>query len=256
MTSPRNYQTDAIVIKKTKLGEADTILTFYTPDRGKIQGFAKSLRKTRSKMAGHLELITHSRVTFARGRNLDTITGGQTIDSFVALKNDFKLMSYALYVIELVNQFTPEHYEDYNLFQLLLETLKNLCQTDDIESLLRFFEIHLLSEVGYRPQLQHCVNCRKKLEPVTNRFSPASGGVLCPECSYESASVLFSLSVNALKVMRFFQDNDFDTACRLKVPTELSSELERIMRGYIRYLLERDLKSVAWLDSLKLESGI
>jgi DNA repair protein RecO (recombination protein O) len=256
MTNPRNYQTDAIVIKKTKLGEADTILTFYTPDRGKIQGFAKSLRKTKSKMAGHLELITHSRVTFARGRNLDTITGSQTIDSFVALKNDFKLMSYALYVIELVNQFTPEHYEDYRLFQLLLETLKNLCQTDDIEILLRFFEIHLLNEVGYRPQLQQCVNCRKELEPVINTFSPASGGVLCPECSYQSSSVLFSLSVNSLKVLRFFQNNDYDTASRLKVPPELSTELEKIIRGYIRYLLEKDLKSVAWLDSLKYESGI
>jgi DNA repair protein RecO (recombination protein O) len=256
MTNPRNYQTDAIVIKKTKLGEADTILTFYTPDRGKIQGFAKSLRKTKSKMAGHLELITHSRVTFARGRNLDTITGSQTIDSFVPLKNDFKLMSYALYVIELVNQFTPEHYEDYKLFRLLLETLKNLCQTDDIETLLRFFEIHLLSEVGYRPQLQQCVNCRKVLEPVTNTFSPASGGVLCPECSYKSASILFSLSVNALKVLRFFQNNDYDTVSRLKVPRELSAELEQVIRGYIRYLLERDLKSVAWLDSLRYESGL
>ena len=256
MTNPRNYQTDAIVIRKTKLGEADTILTFYTPDRGKIQGFAKSLRKTKSKMAGHLELITHSRVTFARGRNLDTITGSQTIDSFVPLKNDFKLMSYALYVIELVNQFTPEHYEDYKLFRLLLETLKNLCQTDDIETLLRFFEIHLLSEVGYRPQLQQCVNCRKVLEPVTNTFSPASGGVLCPECSYKSASILFSLSVNALKVLRFFQNNDYDTVSRLKVPRELSAELEQVIRGYIRYLLERDLKSVAWLDSLRYESGL
>lgn len=256
MTTPRNYQTDAIVIKKTKLGEADTILTFYTPDRGKIQGFAKSLRKTKSKMAGHLELITHSRVTFARGRSLDTITGSQTIDSFVPLKNDYKLMSYALYIIELVNQFTPEHYEDYNLFRLLLETLKNLCRTDDIETLLRFFEIHLLSEVGYRPQLHHCVNCRKELEPVMNTFSPASGGVLCPECGYKSASVLFSLSVNALKVLRFFQSNDYDTASRLKVPPGLSIELEKVLRGYIRYLLEKDLRSVAWLDSLKYESGL
>ena len=256
MTNPRNYQTDAIVIKKTKLGEADTILTFYTPDRGKIQGFAKSLRKTKSKMAGHLELLTHSQVTFARGKNLDTITGSQTIDGFVALKNDFELMSYALYIIELVNQFTPEHYEDYKLFQLLLETLKNLCQTDDIETLLRFFEIHLLNEVGYRPQLHQCVNCRKELEPIVNTFSPISGGVLCPECSYRSASVLFSLSVNALKVLRFFQSNDFSTASRLRVPSDLSAELEKVMRGYIRYLLEKDLKSVAWLDGLKYESGI
>jgi DNA repair protein RecO (recombination protein O) len=256
MTNPRNYQTDAIIIKKTKLGEADTILTFYTPNLGKIQGFAKSLRKTKSKMAGHLELITHSRVSFARGRNLDTVTGAQTIDSFVPLKTDFRLMSYAQYVIELVNQFTPENSEDQALFRLLLDTLHNLCQTDDIEMLLRYFELHLLGEVGYRPQLHHCVNCRKELEPVINTFSPAAGGVLCPECTSGSPSVLYSLSVNTLKVLRFFQNNDYTTVSRLKVPTDLSTELEKIMRGYIRYLLEKELKSVAWLDNLKQQSGI
>lgn len=251
MTSPRTYQTDAIVIKKTKLGEADTILTLYTPHLGKIQGFAKSLRKTKSKMAGHLELITHSRVSFARGRNLDTVTGSQTIDSFLPLKTDFLLMSYALYIIEMVNQFTPEHSEDYALFQLLLDTLKNLCQAEDNELVLRYFELHLLDQVGYRPQLQHCVNCRRPLEPVVNSFSPASGGVLCPDCAFRSASSLYSLSVNALKVLRFFQNNSYETASRLKIPPELGDELERIMRNYIRYLLERELKSIAWLDSLK-----
>jgi DNA repair protein RecO (recombination protein O) len=57
MPEPREYQTEAIVIKKTKLGEADSILTFFTPHLGKIQGFAKSLRKPNSKMAGHLEIL-------------------------------------------------------------------------------------------------------------------------------------------------------------------------------------------------------
>ena len=82
MSSPRNYQTEAIIIKKTRLGEADSILTHYTPHLGKIQGFAKSLRKAKSKLAGHLELLTHSLVSLARGRNLDTIIGNQTINTF------------------------------------------------------------------------------------------------------------------------------------------------------------------------------
>jgi DNA repair protein RecO (recombination protein O) len=49
MSKPRNYQTEAIIIKKTKLREADCILTLYTPHLSKIQGFAKSLRKVKSK---------------------------------------------------------------------------------------------------------------------------------------------------------------------------------------------------------------
>ncbi len=57
MTRPRSFQTEAVVLKKTKLGEADRILTFYTPDMGKTQGVAKGIRRPKSKMAGHLELL-------------------------------------------------------------------------------------------------------------------------------------------------------------------------------------------------------
>src|SRR4030042_1851421 len=106
MSDPREYKTEAVVIKKTKLGEADTILTFFTPGLGKIQGFARSLRKPRSKLAGHLELLTHSQVSFARGRGIDTITGSQTINGFLPIRNDLWLTSCGVYVAELVGQFT------------------------------------------------------------------------------------------------------------------------------------------------------
>jgi DNA repair protein RecO (recombination protein O) len=250
MSNPRTYQTEAIIIKKTKLGEADSILTLYTPHLGKIQGFAKSLRKTKSKLAGHLELLTHSLVSLARGRNLDTITGSQTIDSFLPLKSDLQLTSYALYVTELVNQFTADHIENFPLFQLLLETLEHLCQANNNEMVLRYFELHLLNEVGYRPQLQQCVSCRARLEPGINSFSPAAGGVLCPDCSRSQSSTYY-LSVDALKVLRFLQSNDYGTTSRLRINPELSRELESIMRTYLKYLLERDVKSAAWLDTLK-----
>ena len=253
MTRPRNYQTEAVIIKKTRLGEADSILTMYTPDMGKIQGFAKSLRRPRSKMAGHLELLTHSKVSLARGRNLDTITGSQTITGFLPLKNDLWLTSNGLYVIELVNQFTAEHVENAALFRLLLDTLHNLClEETDKESVLRYFELHLLSEVGYQPQLQRCVICKSPLQPVTNYFSPSAGGALCPECGPQQ-SYSYPLSVNALKVLRFLQENDFETVNRLKIDQELSRELEIIMRSHIKYLLERDVKSVEWLDTLRAQ---
>jgi len=166
MSKPRTYQTEAIIIKKTKLGEADRILTLYTPHLGKIQGVARGVRRPRSKLAGHLELLTHSQVSLARGRNLDTITGSQNINSFFPLKNDLELTAHALYATELVDQFTADQIENYPLFQLLLETMHRLCLAGDNELVLHYFELHLLNEVGYRPQLQQCVSCRKTLEPV------------------------------------------------------------------------------------------
>ena len=253
MSKPRTHQTEAIIIKKTKLGEADRILTLYTPHLGKIQAVAKGVRRPRSKLAGHLELLTYSLVSLARGRNLDVITGSQTINSFLPLKSDLWLTSCALYVIELVNQFTPDHVENYPLFQLLLETMEHLCQAGNKELTLRLFELHLLNEVGYRPQLQQCVSCQRPLEPTANSFCPGSGGMLCPNCS-PNEPFSYPLSVNAQKVLRLLQNSDYDTASRLKIDAELSRELEKAMSDYLTYFLEREVKSAAWLDTLREET--
>jgi len=67
MPGTRDYQTEAIIIKKTKLGEADRILTLYTPGLGKIQAVAKGVRRPKSKLSGHLELLTHSQSLWQRG---------------------------------------------------------------------------------------------------------------------------------------------------------------------------------------------
>jgi len=253
MTGPRNYQTEAIIIKKTKLGEADRILTLYTPHLGKIQAVAKGVRRPRSKLSGHLELLTYSLVSLARGRNLDTVTGSQTINSFLPLKSDLWLTSCALYITELVNQFTADHVENYPLFRVLLETMGELCRADNRELTLRYFELHLLNEVGYRPQLQQCVACQTPLEPVTNSFCPRIGGMLCPNC-HPGQPFSYPLSVNAQKVLRLLQNSDYNTANRLKIDAELSRELEKIMGNYLKYLLEREVKSAAWLDTLREES--
>jgi DNA repair protein RecO (recombination protein O) len=250
MTRPRNYQTEAIIIKKTKLGEADRILTLYTPHLGKIQAVAKGVRRPRSKMSGHLELLTHSLVSLARGRNLDTVTGSQTINSFLPIKSDLQLTSYALYAIELVNQFAAADVEDYPIFQLLLETMQRLSQGGDNELILRYFELHLLNEVGYRPQLEQCISCHSVLKDATNSFSPGAGGMLCPTCR-QRQPLSYPLSAEAQKVLRSLQNSDYNTISKLKTNPELAHQLEMVMRNYLRYLLEREVKSAAWLDTLR-----
>lgn len=250
MPEPREYSTEAIVIRKTKLGEADSILTLFTPHLGKIQGFARSLRKPKSRLAGHLELLTCSSVSFVRGHNVDTITGAQTINSFLPIKSDLWLMSYGLYISELVNQFTAEHQEHQDIFQLMLETLERLPTAENKELLMRYFELRLLQNAGYRPQLRECVACHKQLEPVTNYFNPLGGGMLCPDCAATRPQA-YSLSVNAQKVLRALQGYDYDAVSRLKIDDDLSREIEFCINGYMKHLLERDVKSAAWLDTLR-----
>ena len=61
------------------------------------------------------------------------------------------------------------------------------------------------------------------------------------------------LSPNTLKILRLLQDGEYSIVSRVKMNPELSSELEQLMREYIKYLLEREVKSTRWLDRLRRE---
>ena len=250
MPVQRTYQTEAIILKGLKLGEADKILTLYTPGMGKIKAIAKGVSRPSSKLRGNVELLMHSKLMLARGTNLDIITQGEAINSFLALRDDLWRTSCALYVAELVDHFTPEHLENRPVFDLLQDVLNILCRVNNGEIILRYFELHLLEHSGYRPQLNNCIRCNAPLNPTTNFFSITGGGVLCPDCQYKESAVL-PVSLNALKVMRFLQDNDVTGAIRLKATPRLLLELEQLTRHYIRYLIERETGSSKWLDEIK-----
>jgi DNA repair protein RecO (recombination protein O) len=249
MTSSRVYQTAGIIIKRHKFGEADRLLTLFTSDCGKVRAVAKGAMRPGSKLGGHVELLTHSQMMLARGRNLDIVTQAQAIDNFLPIRDSLELMSCGFYLSELVDTFTEENVADRELFDLFLNTLLELAEAKDGERILRYFELRLLSHLGYRPQLQKCANCGKLLLPEVNYFSPAQGGALCRNCGYPDMGAR-TISINALKVLRFWLRCDFATARRVKLSTELTGEIKGLMRENIRYILEKQLKSIEWMDTL------
>jgi DNA repair protein RecO (recombination protein O) len=254
MTRPRVYKTEAIVLRRVNLGEADSIFTLYTPNLGKIRAVAKGVRRPRSKLGGHLEPLTQSSLLIAQGRNLDIITQSQTIDSFLPLKASLYHAGCAIYMAELVDQFAPEHVESYASYRLLHQSLEWLCEARTCELVLRHFELHLLSLLGYQPELYECLHCRLPLKPGRNVFSALEGGVLCPDCG-ESLASLRPVSVDAVKAMRFLLASDRSTASRLRLTSELSQELEQLTRAYIHHILERDVKSTGFLDRVRKQQS-
>ena len=115
--------------------------------------------------------------------------------------------------------------------------------------LLRYFEIRLLTAIGYEPVLQQCAHCANELRPEENGFRASLGGALCPQCSrfWERR-----LSLNALKVLRFLQQRKWIEASYLNLDAKLQVELEAVMHDLLRFHLERDLKSWSFLDMLNV----
>ncbi|MCS7219972.1 MAG: DNA repair protein RecO [Anaerolineae bacterium] len=251
----RLYRVEAIVLRRTDVGEADRLLTVLTAERGKLHLLAKGVRKTLSRKAGHVELFTHSTFLVAKGRIWDIVAQADTIESYLPLRQDLLRTTYAHYVAELVDRLTGEADESKSLFDLLRVTLSRLSEGDDPYLAVRFFELHLLSWAGYQPQLFFCARCQTSLEPVINNyFSFEDGGALCPRCG-EGVAQVEPLPLNTLKVLRFLQTHEYDMARRLRLSPGLRAEMERLLYRYIVYVLERNLKSVDFLWTLRRQMG-
>lgn len=227
------------------------MLTLLTPN-GKQRVLAKGARKTTSRLAGHIELFTHTTVLLAVGRNFDILTQSATLHTYDQLRGDLQRISGAYYLTELADRLIEEQDENRLSFELLVETLGALDVTASIDLVLRYFELHLLGHIGYRPRLYHCANCQDALTEDANRFSPTLGGMLCPRCAAADRAAL-PVSLHAFKLLRFLQTHSVEAIERLTISEPVRREAELLLRAYIRPVLERDLKSVAFLEDVRSE---
>lgn len=248
---PRSFRATAVVLRHSDWGEADRLLTLYTREQGKLRVVGKGLRKMRSRKAGHLEPFTYVTLQLAKSRDLPIVTQVETVEAYLALREDLLKTSYAAYVLELLDRFTYEQEGGHpGLFNLLTETLSRLCGQAETWTVVRYYEMRLLDYLGFRPQLFECANCRAPIEPVDQYFSPSQGGVICPKCG-NGLPGLWKVSVEALKYLRHFQRSNYVEAARARVAPEIQKEVETLMQAYFTYLLERGLNTPGFIKKVR-----
>jgi DNA repair protein RecO (recombination protein O) len=249
----RVYTTEAIVLKRHNLGEADRIVTLYTPLLGKLRAVAKGARRPTSRLAGHLELFSLSMVQLAHGRELEVVTQAETRDAFRAVRDDLSRTTQAYCALELVDRLTPDRLENAAVFDLLHELFTGLSGPRPSTLALPYFLVHTLAALGYRPQLRQCVVCRGTIVPGVNYFSQALGGVLCPTCGPAEPTAQ-SIPLQVLKALRYLQRTPLLADLRVAVTAEIAGGAEAVLRAYGEYLLEHRLHAGEFMDRLRMDS--
>ncbi|MFI5274501.1 MAG: DNA repair protein RecO [Ktedonobacterales bacterium] len=257
----RVYSTEAIPLRRMDYGEADRILTLFTPAFGKVRAIAKGARRTTSRLAGHLELFTRTQLLLATGRELDVVTQAEARERLDALRGGVWYATAAWYVSELVERFVEDrdpHPRLYTRFAWALRLLDDLAAREAAGEAvrarawlaLRYFELRLLDELGYRPALHLCAGCDTPLKPEEAGFSAELGGALCGGCSRYAQR---RLSLAGLKVLRMLQTTEWEAVPPLRMQVSLERELEGTLQSSLRHHLDRDLKSAAFLHAPGIE---
>ncbi len=246
----RSRKAEGVILRHSRWGEADRLLTVFSKELGKIRVVAKGVRKTRSRKAGHLEPFMQTAMLLAQGRDLWIVTQADTIHALNSLREDLQKTAYAAYIVELLDRFTYEDGPNYPLYRLLLDTLQRLEQGDKLFVLIHYYEMRLLDLMGFRPQLFQCVLCGDEILPRDQFFSAMQGGVICPKCAHKGEDARM-VSMAVLRYLRHFQRSTYQEALAADPDPKTADEVEKIMHWYLTFLLERDLNTSHFIREVK-----
>jgi DNA repair protein RecO (recombination protein O) len=253
----RLYKTEGIVLRSMDLGEADRVLTVLTPRLGKLRVIAKGIRRPRSRLGGGLEPFSDVHLVLAVWRTFDVVTQAALEDPHLGLRDDLHSTAAAWYLVELVDRFCEGTSDSHQAFELLGQGLAALDAAPAAVSravVARWFELHLLDAMGFRPELAQCLDCGVAIEPEGNAYSAAAGGVLGPECAHGALGARL-VSSAALKVMRHLQRSPLIQVLRLRVAADTQREVENLLHATVSAVLERELRSRDFLDEVSLRAA-
>jgi len=245
------YKTSGIILKKQDWRDYDRLFTFYTKDFGKISAVSRGVKKIKSKLAGNLQELAVIDLFIINGRRVDQL-GGAVIDkNFLRIKANLDLINATLSSLELVDQLTKEKLADPDIFSLLedfLSAVNSINQPTGLKAVVlsQLFNFKFFDLLGYRPELYNCLECKNKISSGVNYFD-YSGGVVCQNCQPQNLKLI---SKEAIKILRFSLDHNLGDYLKVNINKNLDLELISIIDNFMKFRLDKELKSRAYIMNL------
>jgi len=238
----------AICIRALDYSETSQIVTFFTRATGKISAIAKGSKRPKSAFDGPIEVFSHGKIVFSDSTKeklailteFESAGGGPGFDS---LCTNLFALNCSLFAAELVSNLTDEYDPHPQLFDSFLQFLQGTNeqqatsdeQRDTLVSLI-LFQLSLLKEVGLKPILNACVNCKNFLSSDWAQvyFSSSANGLICRDCESSSPDKirLTKTAANCLSNLKLITDANEKTL----------NEIEKILVTHFTEILRHPPK--------------
>jgi DNA repair protein RecO (recombination protein O) len=235
------YKYTAIVLGKKDIKETDRIYSFYTLEQGKISAIARGVRKTQSKLAGHLENYYLIDLTIMKNRGMGNIASAVVENNFKKLKSDFGALEKVFQAIKIFNHLINDQQRDTEVFLLFLDYLDSLDKLSSHHGeikknlITQGFIFKFLNILGYKIEIGKCVECKGRLSESRNFFDYNRGGVICNKC-FGCSSNSLPISREVIKIIRIFFHNNLNSLVKLKIGEIESGELRCISQTFIKWI--------------------
>jgi DNA repair protein RecO (recombination protein O) len=182
----------AICIRAVDYSETSQVVTLFGRLAGKICAIAKGSKRPKSAFEGPIEPLSFGDIVFSGSHKdkLATLTEFQPQPVRGELRRNFAALQYALFATELLDLLTEEYDPHVDLFDQFLQFLQDIEEGKvgpdrrDILIRLILLQFVLLHEVGLRPILSACANCKRPFgtDWRESYFSASANGLICRDC--------------------------------------------------------------------------
>lgn len=253
------YPVRAMVLRKTKLGETDLILTLLAQDGRQIRSVAKGARKPTSSFAARLDVFCEADLLMVKGKSLDIVKEARLVKAHPGVREDMEHAAAAAPAIDLMARLSQPDLASPKLYALTSSALDRMEESDP-SAALALCAAHMLKAFafsGFRPSFDRCVVCGSRIDlsgtsgaPAFVSFSPAEGGAACPGC------LLFADSRRVSTEVLGYADwllhaTFFDISSRSE-SRRLTFEVLRLCQDWVREHVGSRLKSLDFLFSCGL----
>jgi DNA repair protein RecO (recombination protein O) len=240
-------KTEGIVLKTFDLRETSKIAILFSKDHGKVKGVLKGIRKDPRKFGSSLDKFSLNEFVYYQysRSELHLISQCDLKQYFFPVRQDYKRNLAANYMTELVDVVMQVEQKNEKIYRLILRYLKELEVIKDVDKLVYIFQIKMLLHSGFRPHLDSCVKCSKKIYNRA-RFSAKEGGLVCDKCpSFEQSFT--AISKGAISTILHIEQGSWSSALKVGLTKMVRDELKYVLNNFLVYHLERKIKSSKYL---------
>lgn len=229
------YKTRGFVFKKNDRNESDRVFSVFTEDFGRLDIFAKAIRKINSKLRKDFDIFYFSDIEFIQGKSQKTLTDAAKIEKFDSIKKNSENFKVACQIADMLDGFIKGQEKDGKTFNLLEDFFDkfNNSQIKNHQLSFQYFFWNFISLQGYHLQVEKCAVCQDKLNPYNIYFSTKDGGIVCEKCSALDKNAK-KINSDIVKILRLILKKDWQTISKLKIDNASQKMLEDISQNAIQ----------------------
>lgn len=243
--------TKGLVLRSVRYKESDKILTVLTEAEGKLTLRARGALRKGGKLAAATELYTLSEMTLFGNRGRWQLNEAQTVEQFIALREDFSSLALAAYFAEVLDTVSEEGAPDPAVLQLGLNSLYALSRALAPATLIKaVFELRLMAITGYEPDLSGCADCGRQ-DMATAAFYAPEGAIFCSDCLHAAPGAVTQLMPETLSAMRHIVYSAPKKIFSFTLSDAALAQLAGCTEQYLLLQLERGFASLDYWKKVK-----